>query len=400
MDTYAMGTLFNPIPSSPNIVKIKDGINRLFANSNEGIIGIKDGDYTDYVSAEYLTFNKTTGVSEISLTIPDNVARSQTDVIYSYTAGGANSNINYVSFISSTANTGTTGANSAYNVYVVAVDNSMTPLLTTAGAVASLDIGTAANITNVTASTNKIKNTQLDADQFYKYPTYTTAANASIQYFFMVIGGENSLVQYLTYSPSTKTFAKTTAYTAPVGEQAFGFYLYSSQTRNLFISNKKSKTYAATCYISLNSGLSSTTLRCINLETTQENWDSSTYVYSSLIEEFPVLSTSSITVSNPYVILKPGATPQGKYFLNSTEIQTYNLSFAAYEDPATKFKQLYPSLLRQYASQFTTTTANDKYLTASLTFTPGFSFDVLVMNKVSDDENGVLNFIYKFAYYN
>lgn len=98
----AIGILFNFIVFINNIinyiVKVKDGINRLFVNFFNNVIGIKDGKYIDYVNGEYLIFSIFKGVFELFLIIFKSLLKNIEDILYFYIIGSGG--INFVIFIS------------------------------------------------------------------------------------------------------------------------------------------------------------------------------------------------------------------------------------------------------------------------------------------------------------
>lgn len=389
------GTLFNPIASKDGsinyIVKVKDGINRLFVNSSNNIIGIKDGKYNDYVSAEYLTFSKAKGVSQLPISIPRNLAKNQNDSLYSY-ATGVNG-INFVTFISNTSSatppvTRAAAAGSVYRTfYTVAVNDFMNPIEKTAGTSVTLDVGNATNISNPSADINN--------NDFWKYPTQYLSNTAQEIKFFLVLGGGKSSVVTLNYNINNKTITKEKNLDVVEGEQAFGMYLYNSSTKRLFISNKKSKTHLATGYVNLNVNASAS-LQFVNLEFSTSNWDTNTFVYSDLIREFPIMSTSQLSYPDPYIVLEKSKTPSAKYFINQSDIQTHNLTFKSYNDPVERFKSQFKNDLQKLPSQVT-----DANLKSSLQFTgASFSAEIGIIEKSADDQNGVLTFKYSVSYRN
>ncbi|RXY96135.1 hypothetical protein D8X55_04620 [Malacoplasma penetrans] len=387
----ATGTLFNPIASTNNtinhIVKVKDGINRLFVNSSNNVIGIKDGKYTDYVNGEYLTFSTSKGVSELSLTIPKSLSKNTEDTLYSYTTGSGG--INFVTFISNDtvtpAPTPSVTGSVYHTFYTVAVDDYMNPILNSNN-LTSIDSGYATNISNSSSST-------IQNDDFWKYPTQALNSSSTSINFFLVLGGGKSSVVTFTYNISSKTFTKNKTLDVTEGEQAYAMYMYNSSTKRLFISNKKSKNHVATGYVDLNAS----SLAFTNLEFIQDsNWNSSTYIYTNIVREFPIISSSALSVPDPYIVLENGKTPIAKYFISSTEIQTYTLAFKSYSDPVTRFKNTYASELQKLPSQISTSN-----LTSSLVFTGGdFSPTVGIVSRTDDNQNGVLTFQYAVSYRN
>lgn len=384
------GTLFNPTPSSDGsinyIVKVKDGINRLFVNSSNNIIGIKDGNYSAYVNGEYLTFSSAKGVSELPLTIPKNLSKNESDNFYSYTTGS--NGINFVTFTSNSATTPSIKAASStyYTFYTVVVDDYMKPIMNSSTLV-STDVGYATNISNTNSSINN--------DDFWGYSTQTLSSDASSIKFFLVLGGGKSSILTFNYNISSKSLTKEKSFECTEGEQAFGMFLYNSSTKRIFISNKKSKNHVATGYVDLNTSDSS--LSFVNLEYSQDsNWSSSTYIYTNLIREFPIISNQTLTVPDPYIVLQNNQTPIAKYFINNTDIQTYTLTFKYYGDPATKFKTNFSAAMKNLPSQVT-----DGNLISSLSFTGNnFSPTITVSNKSANDTNGILTFQYKVSYKN
>ena len=379
------GTLYNPLSVSDNsnIVKINEGIKYLFLNSSGSIIATKGNTYNDYVNSQYISMNNSIGISSVSMVISKDTATSQNDYLMTVIKGNVGVNLAIFISASKTTNSNNITGNSQ-KVYAVAVDDYLNPLLNSSKSKISLDLG------SYTSEDNK--NFNLDDILTYQPTGFNYKPGISID-FFVVISGENSKICKLTYFIGNKNLNALKSYSDD--NQIFDFFSFNSASKKIYISNKRSKTGKATGYVDL----MNQTLSFTPLEIDTTNWDSSTYKFKKITKEIPIISSSTLSVPDPYIILREDEQPIAKYFVNSSDIQNKPLLFKNYRDPVSTFKSSYTSLMKGLASK-----VDNSNLIGALSFNSlndvSFKPSVSIVDKVIDDKNGTLSFNYQVSYQN
>lgn len=381
------GTLYNPLSVSDNsnIVKINEGVKYLFLNSSGSIIATKGNTYNDYVNSQYISMNNSIGISSVSMVISKDTANSQNDYLMTFISG--QKGVNFAVFLSNTTTSSDNqNNNNSRQVYVVAVDDYANPILNNNARV-TFNVGT-----YIPKNGNDVK-----MDDILTYqPSSFNFRNPPNMDFFVIISGKNSSLRKISYNSSTKTFTDIWNYSN--NDVIFDFFSFNTSTNRVYIANKKSRDGYATGYIDLSAATSNLKFTPLEIDKTS-NWNQSTFEFTNVIKEIPIISSSTLSVPDPYIILKEGQEPIAKYFVNSSDIQNKPLLFKNYKDPVTTFKSSYASVMKGLASK-----VNDSNLIGALNFNSSsdatFKPSISIVNKSSNDKNGTLSFNYQVSYQN
>lgn len=383
------GTLFNPIEGNDpinSIVKINDGIKYLYVNSHGDVIATKGNNYSDYVNSQYISMNDSIGVSSVPMVLSKNVAKDKND--YLLTIVNGQEGVNFAIFLSNTLDT-TTDSNrssttsNSRQVYMVLVDDYLNPIFGSGNKIQT-DIGKY-------TPDSQTDDSSINWSDILTYQTnnfnYTKGSSFD---FFIVISGQNSSVYKYNYNISNKTISQKWVYSSD--GDVFNFFSFNSSSNRMYISNKKSKKAYATGYIDLSSNSSN----FVSLEIDKTNWNSSTYEFSKIIKEIPIISNNKLSVPDPYIVIVEGSSPTAKYFTNNTDIYNKPLSFKTYSDPVQIYKNSYASTLTSLPSKI-----SDSNLISSLKFSDStFLPTISITDRTNDDANGTITFKYKVTYEN
>ena len=380
---FQTGTLYEPIANRSSIVKAKNNIKYLYLNSVNDIIGTSGDTYSQYSSTtELYTVNAQKGVSQIEIVTTVPIASSENDYLVSVTKGVYN--VNFAIFMSGTKES----SSNSWKMYMTTVDDYLSPIHKTGMQINKFEMG---DYENISAPTNGEQN--INWSDVIRYQSQTIVYNSSDNIFFAVVPGAKSKILKMKYVFNTKEMSSSTNYSFNSHNNSIYTYVYDRKNYMLYISNKKSSD--ATSVVKMLLKADTWTATTIEKNNDPENYNSTTHIYSNPDLVIPVIPLETLTVPDPFIVLKKNKAPFAKYFISGSQIFTKNIFFKKYNHPLSKLKE------REFYKNSLPSAVTTNNLLNELSFTSALDgFEKKIINRTNDDNNGILRFDYQVLYTN